>query len=86
MSQSETVLPTTLPVPIYCRAMFDMGEATSYAAAKKGDVPTIRIGGLLKVPVRVALAKMAGGDPEALKAMTADFAAKLHRLMAKQAA
>jgi hypothetical protein len=86
MSQSEPVLPTTLSVPIYCRAAFDMGEATSYAAAKRGDVPTIKIGGLLKVPVRVALAKMAGGDQEVLRALTADFAAKLSQLMAQQAA
>ena len=29
--------------------------------------------------------KMAGGDPEVLKAMTADFAAKLDRLTVEQA-
>jgi hypothetical protein len=36
--------------------------------------------------VRLVLAKIAGGDHEILKAMTADFAAKLDELMAKQAA
>jgi hypothetical protein len=86
MSHSEPVLPTTLAVPIYCKAAFNMGEACAYAAARRGDIPTIKIGGLLKVPVRVALAKVAGGDPEALRAMTADFAARLNELTAEQAA
>jgi hypothetical protein len=86
MSQPNTVLPTTLPAPTFCRVAYDMGENSAYAAARRGDVPTIKIGGLLRVPVRAALAKMAGGDPEVLKAMTADFAAKLNELMAEQAA
>jgi len=41
---------------------------------------------LVRVPVRVALAKIAGGDPETLKAMTIDFAAKLQQFEAEQAA
>jgi hypothetical protein len=86
MSQSNTVMPTTLPVPTFCKVAYGIGENSSYAAAARGDFPTIKIGGLVKVPVRVALAKMAGGDPEVLIAITADFAAKLNQLMAEQAA
>lgn len=83
---SERELPVTVGVPLYGKLVFGMNENTAYAAAKRGDIPTIKIGGLVRVPVRVALAKMAGGDPEALKAMTADFAAKLDRMTAEQAA
>jgi len=86
MSQPNTVLPTTLPAPTFCKVAYDMGENSAYAAAARGDIPTIKIGGLVRVPVRVALAKMAGGDPEILKAVTADFAAKLDQFMAEQAA
>jgi hypothetical protein len=86
MSQSNTVLPTTLPVPIFGKIAYEMGENTSYAAATRGDFPTIKIGGKVRVPVRLALAKIAGGDHEILKAMTADFAAKLDQLMAEQTA
>jgi hypothetical protein len=86
MSQSNTVLPTTLPAPIFGRAAYGMGENTSYAAAARGDFPTIKIGGKVRVPVRLALAKMAGGDATILAAVTADFAAKLSELMAEQAA
>lgn len=85
MSQSEPVLPTTISIVTFGRIAFGIGQDSSYAAAKRGDIPTIKMGKLFRVPVRVALAKMAGGDPEALKAMTADFAAKLDRLTAEQA-
>jgi hypothetical protein len=86
MSQSNAVLPTTLAVPIFGKIAYGMGENTSYSAATRGDFPTIKIGGKVRVPVRLALAKIAGGDHEILKAMTADFAAKLDELMAEQAA
>jgi hypothetical protein len=86
MDQSNTVLPTTLAVPIFGKIAYGMGENTSYAAASRGDFPTIKIGGKVRVPLRLALAKIAGGDHETLKAMTADFAAKLNQIMAEQAA
>ena len=76
----EPFLPITLPVPTFAQIAFGHSENTAYAAARKGDFPTIRISGSIKVPVRVALAKLAGGDPEILRAMTADFAAKLEQL------
>jgi hypothetical protein len=86
MSQSNAVMPTTLPVPTFCKIAYGIGENSSYAAAARGDVPTIKIGGLVRVPVRVALAKMAGGDAQALQAITADFAAKLAELNSANAA
>lgn len=86
MNQSESVLPPTLPLRTFCRAAFDIGDVCAYQAQRRGDVPTIKVGGLWKVPVRVALAKMAGGDPEILKALTADFLAKLRQIEADQAA
>jgi hypothetical protein len=86
MADTDVTLPTTLPLRTFAKIAFDISENPAYAAAARGDIPTIKIGVLLRVPVRVALAKMAGGDPEALKAMTSDFAAKLNELMAEQAA
>ena len=38
-------------------AYFGLGRNASYAAAERGEIPTIRIGRLLRVPVR-ALEKM----------------------------
>jgi hypothetical protein len=35
------------------RRYFDLCRGASYEAAKRGDIPTIRIGRLLRVPVRV---------------------------------
>jgi hypothetical protein len=83
---NDRELPVTVGVPLYGKLVFGMSEDSAYAAARRGDFPTIKIGGLKRVPVRVALAKIAGGDPEVLKAMTADFAAKLNEMMAEQAA
>jgi hypothetical protein len=43
--------PKTLSVPQAGRDYFDLGRNASYEAAKRGDIPTIRIGRLLRVPV-----------------------------------
>jgi hypothetical protein len=77
---TDVALPITLPVLRFARIAFGHSENTVYAAARKGDFPTIKVSGSLMVPVRPALAKLAGGDPEALRLMTADFAAKLKQL------
>jgi hypothetical protein len=42
----------TLPVPVAGRRYFNLSRGASYEAAKRGEIPTIRIGRLLKVPVR----------------------------------
>jgi hypothetical protein len=49
--------PKTLTVPEAGRVYFDLGRNASYEAARRGDIPTIRIGRLLRVPV-VALEQM----------------------------
>jgi hypothetical protein len=49
--------PKTLSVPEAGRRYFDLGRNASYEAARRGDIPVIRIGRLLKVPV-VALERM----------------------------
>jgi len=84
---TDTVtLPTTVPLVTFARLAFGISENAAYAAARRGDIPTIKIGFLLRVPVRVALAKLAGGDAHALHAITADFAAKLADLTNANAA
>jgi len=45
----EAVL--TLSVPAAGKRYFDLGRNASYEAARRGDIPTIRIGKLLRVPV-----------------------------------
>jgi len=49
--------PKTLSVPEAGRRYFDLARNASYEAAKRGDLPTIKIGGKLRVPV-IALERM----------------------------
>ena len=44
--------PLTLSVPHAGRKYFAMSRGASYEAAKRGDIPTVKIGRLLRVPVR----------------------------------
>lgn len=48
----------TLSVPKAGRDYYDLGRNAAYAAAKRGDIPTIRIGKLLRVPIRALEAKL----------------------------
>ncbi len=41
----------TLTVPEAGRRYFDLGRNASYEAARRGDIPVIRLGRLLRVPV-----------------------------------
>jgi hypothetical protein len=43
--------PKTLTVPEAGREYFGLSRNASYEAARRGDIPTIRIGRLLRVPV-----------------------------------
>jgi hypothetical protein len=43
--------PKTLTVPDAGRIYFDLGRNASYEAARRGDIPVIRVGRLLRVPV-----------------------------------
>jgi excisionase family DNA binding protein len=56
--------PLTISVVEAGRKYFGLSRGASYQAAERGDIPTIRVGRLLRVPVR-ALEKMldnASGD------------------------
>jgi hypothetical protein len=41
----------TLTVPEAGRRYFDLGRNASYDAARRGEIPTIKIGRLLRVPI-----------------------------------
>jgi hypothetical protein len=43
--------PKTLTVPEAGKRYFDLSRNASYEAARRGDIPTIKIGRLLRVPV-----------------------------------
>jgi hypothetical protein len=43
--------PKTVSVPEAGRRWLGIGRNASYEAARRGDIPTIRIGRLLRVPV-----------------------------------
>ena len=45
-------LPKTMSVPEAGELYFGLSRNASYAAATRGEIPTIKIGKLLKVPVR----------------------------------
>jgi hypothetical protein len=53
-----THAPMTLSVPEAGRTYFDLSRNAAYAAAKRGDIPTIKIGRLLRVPVRALEKKL----------------------------
>lgn len=44
--------PLTISVPEAGERYFGLSRNASYAAAVRGEIPTIKIGSLLKVPVR----------------------------------
>jgi Helix-turn-helix domain len=44
--------PLTISVPEAGRRYFGLSRNGSYDAAARGDIPTIKIGRLLRVPVR----------------------------------
>jgi hypothetical protein len=46
------IAPLTLSVPEAGRRYFGLSRVSAYAAATRGEIPTVRIGRLLRVPVR----------------------------------
>jgi Helix-turn-helix domain len=44
--------PLTLSVPEAGRKYFNLSRCSAYEAASRGEIPTIKIGRLLRVPVR----------------------------------
>jgi hypothetical protein len=54
---SEEAPPLTISVPEAGKRYFGLSRNGSYAAADRGEIPVVRVGRLLRVPVR-ALEKM----------------------------
>jgi hypothetical protein len=50
----------TLSVPEAGKRYFDLSRNASYDAAARGDIPTIRVGRLLRVPVMAMERKLEG--------------------------
>jgi hypothetical protein len=50
-SISAITAPKTLTVPDAGKLYYGLGRNASYAAAARGDIPTIKVGRLLRVPV-----------------------------------
>jgi hypothetical protein len=50
-TESARPQPKTMTVPEAGALYYDLGRNASYEAARRGDIPTIRIGRLLRVPV-----------------------------------
>ena len=57
----QKLAPQTMSVPEAGRFYFGLSRDGSYDAAARGDIPTIRIGRLLRVPVR-AIERMLDGE------------------------
>jgi Helix-turn-helix domain len=53
-----TDAPMTISVPEAGKTYFGLSRNGAYAAAKRGDLPTIKIGKLLRVPVRALEQKL----------------------------
>lgn len=48
----------TLSVPEAGKRYFDLGRNAAYAAAERGEIPVIRVGRRLRVPVRAMERKL----------------------------
>jgi hypothetical protein len=47
----DNTKPLTMTVPEAGKKYYDLSRDASYEAARRGDIPTIRVGRLLRVPV-----------------------------------
>ena len=56
--------PLTMSVPEAGRKYFGIARNAAYRAAERGEIPTVRIGKLLRVPV-VRMERMLAGEIEA---------------------
>jgi hypothetical protein len=62
-------LPRTMSIPEAGWEFYGLGEAASYAAAKRGDIPYVQVGSLKRVPIALMEQKLAdcGAGPPASK-------------------
>jgi hypothetical protein len=59
--------PLTISVPEAGSRYFGLSRNAAYAAASRGEIPTIKIGRLLRVPIRAMEKKLdcvSGTDPD----------------------
>jgi hypothetical protein len=77
---SQDSLPLTVPVRTFACIALGLGENAAYASAARGDFPTVRLGKLVRVPLRAALLQLAGGDQAILEKLAADFLQKLQKI------
>ena len=61
---SEEEIPLTISVPEAGKRYFGLSRNGSYDAAGRGEIPTIRIGRLLRVPVRLMERMLDQADKE----------------------
>jgi len=52
MSLEEALRLPTVPVPDAGRIFFGLARNAAYAAAREGDIPTIRVGGKIRALVK----------------------------------
>lgn len=57
----------TMSVPEAGQKYFDLGRNAAYEAARRGDIPTIKIGRLLRVPVVALERKLEAVEGRALR-------------------
>jgi hypothetical protein len=50
--------PLTMSVPEAGEKYFGLKRRTAYLAAERGDIPTVKVGRYLRVPVRAMEAKL----------------------------
>jgi hypothetical protein len=82
MRRRETAPPLTMSVPQFGRLVYRYSENSAYAAAERGEIVTIKTGDTnkrprMRVPVRVALLRIAGNDSTLLESLVKDLCAKL---------
>lgn len=58
MTLSDALGMATVSVPDAGRLFFNLARNASYDAAKRGDIPTVKIGGKIMVPVAPVAAKL----------------------------
>ena len=56
--------PLTISVPEAGKRYFDLSRGASYQAAERGEIPTVRIGRLLRVPIAAMDAMLASATPK----------------------
>jgi hypothetical protein len=58
--------PLTISIPEAGRLYFGLGRNGSYAAAKRGDIPAVKVGKRYRVPIRAMDRKIEVVDKESV--------------------